>query len=215
MSEPGQNPWLDPGESIDPQPEVKRSPMAPTGPTRPHSGLHAQLSGQAGSAPTHVPTVPPTGPQPIWIVGVHGGSGESTLAELSPHFQAAHHSWPVPNGRTAQCVLVARTNGVGLHNARAAARDWSGGFEPHVLLLGLVLIADAPGRIPKELAREITRTGGGVPRVWQLPWIEDWRYHVPRHTKLDTTDLPRPVRNMLADIGALTSLDVSKENTPI
>jgi hypothetical protein len=165
----------------------------------------------AGSAPTH--TRAPLAPgQGIWVVGVHGGAGESTIAALSPHLQETHHRWPAQQGRSELCILVARTNAAGLHNARAAAMDWAAQTEPHVVLLGLVLVPDAPGKLPKELAREVTRTSGGVPRVWQLPWVESWRYHAPNYTQLDTSDLPRPVKKMLADLAELTLLDVSKEN---
>jgi hypothetical protein len=151
----------------------------------------------------------------IWVVGVHGGAGESTISELSPHFREAHHQCPAPGGLMAQCILVARTNAAGLYNARAAAKQWGASVVPHILLLGLALIPDAPGRIPKELGREITRSSGGVPRVWHLPWIEDWRYHAPGYTQLDTTDLPRSVEKMLADLDQLTLLDVSKENPSV
>jgi hypothetical protein len=146
------------------------------------------------------------------VVGVHGGAGESTIAALSPHLQETHHRWPPQQGRSELCILVARTNAAGLHNARAAAMDWAAQAEPHVVLLGLALVPDAPGKLPKVLAREVTRTSGGVPRVWQLPWVESWRYHAPGYTQLDTSDLPRPVKKMLADLAELTLLDVSKEN---
>jgi hypothetical protein len=149
----------------------------------------------------------------VWIVGVHGGAGESTITELSPHFREAHHRWPQPPPYgSVLCLMVARTNAAGLHNARAAAREWAAGAQPHVVLLGLILIPDAPGRVPKELARQITLTSGGVPRVWQLPWIEDWRLHAPGYTLLDTADLPRAVKKLLVDLDELTSLNISKEN---
>lgn len=216
MSEPGANPWVEPasGEYVGPQPEIVRPPVVSTGPTQPHPGLRTQLGGISGQ--TSALSAAPLGPgQGIWVVGVHGGAGESTVAALSPHLQEAQHRWPPQRGRSEWCVLVARTNGAGLHNARAAAIDWASQHEPHVMLLGLVLIPDAPGKLPKELAREVTRTGGGVPRVWELPWVESWRYHASGYTQLDISDLPRPVKKMLADLAELTMLDIldgSKEN---
>jgi hypothetical protein len=42
-------------------------------------------------------------------------------------------------------------------------------------VLGLVLIADAPGRLPRVLDDFADIVGGGVPRVWDIPWIEEWR----------------------------------------
>ncbi|MFG1913071.1 DUF6668 family protein [Kribbella sp. NPDC048928] len=217
MSEPGANPWVDPGseEYVGPQSDAGRSPVVATGPTQPHPGLRSQLGGMTGQVPAMAPSGPRGPGQGIWVVGVHGGAGESTIVALSPHLQQADHRWPPRRGRSEWCVLVARTNAAGLHNARAAAIDYAAGHEPHVMLLGLVLIPDAPGKLPKDLAREVTRTGGGVPRVWELPWVEAWRYHAAGYTQLDATDLPRPVKKMLADLAELTMLDVvdgSKEN---
>lgn len=215
MSETGPNPWLDQGAEGGPTLEVVRPrPVRPTGPTAPHPGLGNQLAGHAATAPSAELAAPSPAQPRIWVIGVHGGAGESTIAELHPDFREAHHRWPAPAAPSPRCILVARTNAAGLYNARAAAKDWGAGTEPHILLLGLVLIPDAPGRIPKDLAREITRSSGGVPRVWQLPWIEDWRHHAPGYTQLDLTDLPRPVKKLLTDLDELTSLDATKEHHP-
>lgn len=114
----------------------------------------------------------------LWWVGVHGGAGETTLATVTADTRAADHAWPIPvtPDTSHRVVLVARTHYAGLIAAQRAATHWatnpaSNGIE----LLGLVLIADAPGRLPRplrELAEVIT---GGVPRTWQLPWIPAWR----------------------------------------
>src|SRR5688500_9964162 len=85
MSEPGPNPWLDPGQVDAPQTAVTRPPVVSTGPTQPHPGLHTQLTGHPAPAPTATPahTPAPANQQPrLWIVGVHGGAGESTIAAL-------------------------------------------------------------------------------------------------------------------------------------
>ncbi|WP_406054500.1 DUF6668 family protein [Kribbella sp. NBC_00889] len=187
--------------------------MVSTGPAQPHPGLQAQLSGLAVSASSPAQAHPEPSAPGVWIVGVHGGAGESTISELSALFREAHHRWPQPPPYgSVLCLMAARTNAAGLHNARAAAREWAAGAQPHVVLLGLVLIPDAPGRLPRELARQVTLTSGGVPRVWQLPWVDAWRLHAPGYTALDTTDLPRPVKKLLVDLDELTSLNISKEN---
>ncbi|GAA3612891.1 hypothetical protein GCM10022266_27170 [Agrococcus terreus] len=37
-------------------------------------------------------------------------------------------------------------------------------------VLGLVLIADAPGKLPKPLKELVHVVSGGAPRTWHLPW---------------------------------------------
>ena len=110
-------------------------------------------------------------------VGAHGGSGESTVASLVGG-RACDHRWPeVSGGRDASIpvVLVARRNHKGMSAASQAAREWASGAHPDVMLLGLVLIEDAPGRVPRELQRQSKVLSGAVPRTWIVPWIEDLR----------------------------------------
>jgi hypothetical protein len=72
-------------------------------------------------------------------------------------------------------VLVARTHAHGLRSAQRAAAEWASGAVQGVVVLGLVLVADAPGRLPRVLDDFADIVGGGVPRVWDVPWIEEWR----------------------------------------
>ena len=114
----------------------------------------------------------------VWWLGTHGGAGESTLTGLAAETQAAHHAWPMPPPQASphRVVLVARTNYAGLLSAQRAATEWaSGSLDEGVELLGLVLVADAPGRLPKPLRDYAQLLAGGVPRLWQLPWIDSWR----------------------------------------
>ncbi|GAA1638553.1 hypothetical protein GCM10009744_29990 [Kribbella alba] len=112
----------------------------------------------------------------LWWVGVHGGAGESTMAQLLPGSRAAKHRWPIPPPPVpASTVLVARTHAYGLRSAQRAAAEWASGAVQGVLVLGLVLVADAPGRLPRVLDDFADIVGGGVPRVWDVPWIEEWR----------------------------------------
>lgn len=112
----------------------------------------------------------------LWWLGAHGGAGETTLARLLPGSRAAGHAWPVAAGKEERppVMLVARTHAAGLHAAQAAARDWASGDVP-VRLLGLVLIADVPGRMPRALRDLAQLVAGGAPAVWRLPWHEPWR----------------------------------------
>lgn len=119
-----------------------------------------------------------TRPAWVWFVGAHGGAGESTLAGLLPNAGAADHRWPVHADDTvADVVLIARTSVAGLCAARTALTQWAAGTTPPVRLLGLLLMPDAPGRLPKPLRDLAEVVAGGVRdrQVWHLPWVEAWR----------------------------------------
>ena len=142
----------------------------------------------------------------VWWLGAHGGSGESTLEELFVGSRAAGHCWPLTATSLppARVVLVARTHAHGLTAAQTAIREWAAG-DVHVLLLGLVLIADAPGRLPHGLRRLAGLVAGGVPAVWSVPWIEAWRVGEPPAPH----NAPKVVRRLLEDLRAMTEASAS------
>ena len=109
-----------------------------------------------------------------WWVGAHGGAGETTLEQLYVGTRAAGHRWPVSPGRLLAVVLVARTSARGLLAAQAALRELAE-RRPPIRLLGLVLIADAPGRLPRPLRELGERIAGAVPHAWWFPWVAAWR----------------------------------------
>ena len=145
----------------------------------------------------------------VWWLGAHGGAGESTLEELFSGSRAADHSWPLTaaNQAPARVVLTARTHARGLRAAQSAIREWAGG-DVGVLLLGLVLIADAPGRLPRGLRQLADLIAGGVPAVWWLPWIEAWRVGEPPAPH----NAPKAVRQLLEDLQAMTEAASHSEN---
>ncbi|GAB2559331.1 DUF6668 family protein [Kribbella endophytica] len=173
MTQPQQNPWttqqpLPPG----PQQPVP-GPVAETGPRGPSAPQHGV---PAPAEDQRLPKFAIPAADTLWWVGVHGGAGESTMAQLLPGTRAAAHRWPIPPPPVpTPVVLVARTNGSGLRAAQRAAIEWASGVVQGVAVLGLVLIADAPGRLPRVLDDFADIVGGGVPRVWDIPWIEEWR----------------------------------------
>ncbi|MBX3196233.1 MAG: hypothetical protein KF727_14180 [Microbacteriaceae bacterium] len=145
-----------------------------------------------------LPTRPTYSQPTMWWLGAHGGAGESTLAGLASRTQAADHAWPVPaqRGTLARVVLVARTNRAGLAAAQRAAREWASGvLGDDVRLEGLVLVADAAGRLPRELRDYVHLVSGGVPRTWSLPWMGKWRTGEP-----DPHDLPREYLRLFTDL---------------
>ena len=94
---------------------------------------------------------------------------------------------------------MARSNVRGLRAAQSAATTWAAGLAPSVDVVGLVVVADAPGRLPRALRDLHQLVAGGVPRTWLVPWIEAWRIGEP--ISLDTA--PREVRRLVDDLRAL------------
>ncbi|HXL88818.1 MAG TPA: DUF6668 family protein [Streptosporangiaceae bacterium] len=114
-------------------------------------------------------------PCPVFVVGAHGGAGTSTVARLLNGLDSGC-IWPgPPDGIRVNVVLTARTNAAGL---MAASRTLAGycahGYPQSAHLAGFVLVADAPGRLPKELNRRITVLASAT-RVYRLPWVHEWR----------------------------------------
>ena len=176
---------------------------------------HAQL-GEAGGQGGVVPPGPEdrlprrqlaAGEQAaVWWLGAHGGAGESTLEELFSGSQAAGHAWPLaPLGEPpVNVVLLARTHARGLTAAQGAIREWAAG-DARVRLLGLVLIADAPRRLPHTLRQLADLIAGGVPAVWSLPWVEAWRVGDPP----GPANAPKVLSRLLEDLRALTEAAAS------
>ncbi|MGL4340142.1 MAG: DUF6668 family protein [Rhodoglobus sp.] len=194
------NPWLS-GFTIPqpPSPSPSSAPAAvrvppPTGPVGPQRGVPVP------DQVDQLRTLDYAEAAELWCVGVHGGSGESSLAALVPGWREAGHGWPrTPDAAPSRVVLVARSNVRGLHAAQKAAMQWAAGLVPTVRCVGLVIVADAPGRLPRAL-RDLARVvGGGVPRTWTIPWVEGWRLGEP--PTLDNS--PAEVRRLVHDVRAI------------
>jgi len=191
------NPWLT-GPKYAPEPP-SHAPVPTTrkevrgGASEPQAGV--AVPDTADRLPRWLQTQPAT----VWWLGAHGGAGESTLSALAAGSRPAQHGWPIPDtvGTVHRVVLVARTNWGGLTAAQRAATEWASGvLGEGVQLGGLVLIADAPGRLPKPLRDLHQVISGGVPRVWTLPWVDAWRLGPVE----PSTFLPKEFRALLADL---------------
>jgi hypothetical protein len=117
-----------------------------------------------------------------------------------PDWPAAGHGWPLAPGiKASRAVVVARSNTRGLRAEQLAATQWASGLVPHVQVVGLVVVADAPGRLPRPLREFAQLVAGGFPRTWTVPWIEAWRLGEPP----DLSTAPRDVRRLVDDLSAL------------
>lgn len=114
-------------------------------------------------------------PCPVFVVGTHGGAGTSSVARLLNALDSGR-AWPEPPyGVRINVVLTARTNAAGLRAASQALAGYCAhGYPEFARLGGFVLVADAPGRLPKELIRRI-RILASATMVYRLPWVRDWR----------------------------------------
>ncbi|MEV8150481.1 DUF6668 family protein [Arthrobacter sp. NPDC080073] len=137
----------------------------------------------------------------LWITGAHGGAGENRIAELLPGARVTDHCWPVlPDGSTPRVLLVCRADMRGLTTARNALTQWASGAAPKLDLLGLAVLADAPGKTPKALRDFAAIVGGGAPRLWTLPWVEAWR-----HGDSTTPPLPGEYHRFITDLAVLAT----------
>ncbi|WP_051722667.1 hypothetical protein [Streptomyces albus] len=128
-------------------------------------------------------------------VNAHGGAGASTLSAVLGGADCGNR-WPDPAaGEPVTVLLVARTHATGLQ-ALSQALDT---FRREKQQLGLtvaaaVLVADAPGRTPRQLAQRI-KVIGSVIEVHRVPWIPQWR----------TGNLDAPLPREVAALARLVS----------
>lgn len=175
------------------------------GPTGPQQGITAP------AAPS-LATYPVTAGG-LFVVGAHGGAGETTIASWTGG-AAADRRWPVsatwstpgnhprPDGRPVDVVLVARTHARGLTAARDVLIQWAAGRLTANQLRGLVLIPDAPGRLPPQLAEQARLIAGGAPRAWLLPWLDELRLSTD---PLGPAALPRAVATFTEGLRAFAN----------
>lgn len=130
--------------------------------------------------------------RPGWLfVSAHGGSGAGLLSRLSGRPDGADdcgtglpafgistgRAWPDPRLEpTELVVVVAQTTMRGLAWARDVAAQYLSDAAPDGLcLLGLVTIADQPGRLPPSIAAARRLLAGAYPRTWQVPYVAEYR----------------------------------------
>ncbi len=191
------NPWL-PQKSPAPVQPTRHEAMSPpitTGAVAPQPGQvwASDSAPRPGTAPAHSGQ--------LWVTGVHGGAGESTVADLIGGY-AGEQRWPTSDG-TAAVLVVARTHGHGLIRLQETITLWAAGSLPEAHLLGAVLVPDAPGRPAAPLRPLIRVLAGGVPHLWQLDWHEEMRWGAA----------PRSTRRLTKVVNEITSVHTAMHNT--
>jgi hypothetical protein len=140
---------------------------------------------QAAASVASPPAGPPTGAAPsggtgVWLLGTHGGSGVRCLATVLAGTRSAGKLWPAPASDREPVVLVCRGNQRGLSSAQEYARIYRDReLGEHLDLLGVIVSADAPGRVPPPLRRLERLLSGAVPILGRVPWEPTWRLGPP------------------------------------
>jgi hypothetical protein len=146
---------------------------------------------------------PGHGPALYWF-GAHGGSGATTLATVTGMGTDMVALLPEErSGLALPVVVVARAHAHGLTQAQAlAARGAEGGLEVAQRpsrLVGLALVADAPGKLPKPLAELRHLVAGAYPQLWDVPWVEAWRLGDPP----DAANTPKALQRLAKELASL------------
>uniref|UniRef100_UPI003F4907C5 DUF6668 family protein n=1 Tax=Amycolatopsis sp. CA-151526 TaxID=3239921 RepID=UPI003F4907C5 len=179
------------GLTISVGPQIKRAPGSIEPPPQ-HLRMHWHRTPPG-------PPAPGEPPPRWWWLGCHGGAGATTLTRLIPGGWDAQRAWPDPRfGGPAGCFLVCRSNEAGLAAAQNALVQWRAGYTPQTLTVwGLVVMADAPGRLPRPLKAMVDRLAGVVQRTYRVPWVEAWRTVAP-----DLTNAPPEIARIGRDLGS-------------
>ncbi|MGW0824299.1 DUF6668 family protein [Streptomyces sp. NPDC002845] len=108
-------------------------------------------------------------------VATHGGAGATTLATVFGGHDAGRN-WPRPeHGEPTSVLLVGRTHATGLDAVMYTLELFRRGEAPPGLDLdSVVLVADAPGRLPRPLAQRV-KAFDSVVDVHRVPWMPAWR----------------------------------------
>ena len=214
------NPWLSPSGT----PPTAAPPLAAPGapvflpPSPPPPAVHRQI----GAVP--MPEVrlgswswPPQGTVSWWALGVHGGAGTTTLLRVLTGGADAQRRWPDVQGTAGgvQVLLIARTDARGLDAAQQAVQEFAAcGAPASVEIAGLVLMADAPGKLPGPLRDRIRMLEGACSRIWQVPWVPELReQQPPKRPVKELGELGEFLRD-LAPPSAVRALPAPQPGTP-
>ncbi|MFI6866647.1 hypothetical protein [Nocardia sp. NPDC050406] len=143
-------------------------------------------------------------PPLLWLVGVHGGAGTTSLAASMSWAGDAGRRWPgriglVRDMDSPLVVLVARTHMSGVAALEHAVLAHENDATPAgSQLVGVVTVADSARPLPTAVARRREAVEARVldmgAEPWRLPWIEQWRELEPHRLPVWEPDaVTRPV----------------------
>jgi hypothetical protein len=124
-------------------------------------------------------------PAGLWLVGIHGGAGTTTLAAAGVGIDSGRRwpkrpEWSKPGLRPAPgpppggLLLVVRETAAALTMATKATAAVQQGRVPDWLqVLGLVVVAAGPGKPAKIVRERLELAKGWMPEVWRVPWVPE------------------------------------------
>lgn len=168
-------------------------------------------------APVWERPVPGVGRAPlVWLLGVHGGAGATTLAHVLAPAADSSRRWPgVFERESPFVVLVARETIAGLTRAHDLLRQHHFGFGGPSEVIGLVTVAARPGRIPPEIRRYREVVGSLAGPMWQVPWYEEWTLVEPEQLPTWSPGDPMPEKKRKIDPLEEVLLEVRELGTDI
>ncbi|WP_127920961.1 DUF6668 family protein [Bifidobacterium xylocopae] len=165
------NPWVDEAPSIDAFPTVKDQAV-PNVALPPRQPIQPAFTRSGIPVPEHMlPVVEPWEANRIWIVGAHGGAGESTLAALDPTWEAANHAFPAES----QVIVCCRTDAAGLERGRLALQQVMAGYAGAARVVALALVSDSPARLTSSLKQRRRLVASLAPTVVDFPYQRQLR----------------------------------------
>ncbi|TVS26968.1 DUF6668 family protein [Corynebacterium sanguinis] len=109
----------------------------------------------------------------VWLVGAHGGAGVTSLSKVLAPCGDAGQQWP-DQDESPWCVIVARATRTGVEAAHDVALQAQVGKNGRCRVIGVILVADAPGKTPKAVEQRATVIGKVVPNIWHVPYFSEW-----------------------------------------
>lgn len=109
----------------------------------------------------------------LWIISAHGGAGATTLGHVIAPAADAGQQWPVKE-ENPFVLIACRSTASGLDAAHSAVLQHCTGSVAPCELLGVVVTADAPGKMPKSLAQRV-EVLEDLSKVWLLPYVDEFR----------------------------------------
>ncbi|MFD4351566.1 hypothetical protein ACFWPX_03355 [Nocardia sp. NPDC058518] len=142
-----------------------------------HHRLDPATVNNSGSRAGHrSDPLPTTGAHPplVAIVGAHGGAGTSTVARWWAPAADCGQCWPGSTVTTQLVVVAARLCLPGLIACAERLREWHAGAAPDgVDIVGVVLTAARPGRIPAPVRRYRAVVEDLTEVVWEIGWHDE------------------------------------------
>lgn len=158
--------------SIVPDRENDHGPVPPPASTGAHTPPVGELPVATESLASREETAPA-----FWCVAAHGGAGATTLSHLWAPAGDAGQRWPAADEYTT-CVVVCRSTMSGLDAAHSVILQAERTDELGCTLLGVVVVADAPGKVSKPLKQKLAVLEE-LATLWHIDYHPGLREHLP------------------------------------